>query len=151
MIIFRKFVTIYDISMYRFVYCFLSVKTCRNPTVLCKLCISTTQPDRHGRVFLIPCQKWLVQWSTRNTLSCVAGRPDIWLTTPGYITPGLRRKFAVSVDDLKHIGYCVNGYTTPVRKWWLNMHHFGSRLSVLDTLTLPLKIPVCCGNNHTTV
>ena len=31
-------------------------------------------------------------------------------------TPGLSRKFAVTVDALKHIGYCVNKYNTPVRK-----------------------------------
>ena len=31
-------------------------------------------------------------------------------------TQGLRRKLAVFVDDLKIIGYCVNGYQTPLRR-----------------------------------
>ena len=65
-------------------------------------------------------------------------------------TPGLSRKSAVFVDDLKYIGYCVNGYPTPVRKWWLHTHRFRSRVSVVYNLTLTNMIPGCRGKYRTT-
>ena len=51
-------------------------------------------------------------------------------------TPGLRRNFAVSLNDLKLIGYFVNGYTTPDRKWWLHTQ----RLILIEC---GIIIPVC--------
>ena len=51
----------------------------------------TTRPDKHGRVFLVPCIKWLVQWTslhtctkekslffqgTRNTRPRLTGHPE---------------------------------------------------------------------------
>ena len=60
--------------------------------------------------------KYLAQHHSVNTEDYIQVRKDVCICDGLRRTPGLRCKFAVSVDDFKHIGYCVNSYTATVRK-----------------------------------